>query len=530
MSEEQIALPTLPVGTLLRKRYQIRRMLASGRNGTIYLVKDQQAKTSTYQLFALKEIAGLDQQARYHLTVSSLPLRQLKHPVLPVVHTLFNDDKRGCVYVVMDYIAGVSIETLCRQRPGKRLSWSEVRDICEQVAGALAHLHLQDTPIYHGDLKPGCIVRTNAGKIILLGLEYGQLAGTEQARRPAAPGCDYCAPEQLSGTINARTDVYSLGAVLYELLTGQRPIDASTRMARIQKRRTDPLALASKIAPAVPRPLADILDQALALNPTERFPSIKAFWQTLSALSLHEEETLAPRSQAPTTMAPTLEAQALPSGEQTPAVKIVPVVPAGRSLLLLLALLCALLLLLAGLGTLLLAPHTSTQTSNAALLSPSVRPTLPVAGASPPLASPDAYANVTGKYTGYFYFFDQDGNATPHTPFTLTIDHQTGGQFTGIFDAPDHPGTVRGTTDQHRNVVWTVLDASGNATIAFSGGLNGIYDSQLNTKDSGGGTLTRCRLGHGPVCTVAPGPGNGGIWTLNLIPTIAGEPVPYGRA
>jgi hypothetical protein len=518
MSEEQTTVTTLPMGTLLRKRYQIRSVLGVGRSGTIYLAKDQQARDAKGSLCVLKEIAGLDQQARYHLTVSSLALRQMGHPALPVVHSLFNDDRRGCVYLVMDYIEGVSLDTLRRQQPSKRLPWSELRGACEQVVSALTHLHLQEIPLYHGDLTTGCMVRTHAGTIILLGLDYTQQAGAVQAKHPVSPTC-YNAPEQFSGTIDARTDVYGLGTVLYELLTGQQPVDAPTRLARLQRRRTDPLASANKIATAVPRPLAEVLHTALALNPAERFQSIKAFWQALNTFTVDGRELRPPvsRQRTPTPIAAVFPTVALPPDSLPPAVRIVPAGRTRRFPLAFVALACALLLLAVALGTLTLAHH------GAGSPSPVARQKLPGGGSSSPLPGSTPPASVLGKYTGYFYFFDKDGNATPRTPFTLTIDHQKTDQFTGRFVAPGLSGTVNGIADQYRTVIWTVLDLSGNARITFSGGLNGIYASQINTKDSGGGTLTRCRPGHGPVCTVAPGPGNGGVWTLNLIPSAASE-------
>ncbi|HEY1354119.1 MAG TPA: protein kinase [Ktedonobacteraceae bacterium] len=514
MPEEQTPLTTLPPGTLLRKRYLVRNVLRAGRSGTIYLVKDQQEKNSRHQLFALKEIAGLDQQTRYHLTVGSLTLRHLRHPALPAVHSLFNDDKRGCVYAVMDYIEGTGLETLRRQQPDKRLNWSELRGICEQVVAALTYLHLQDPALYHGDLKPDCIVRNQAGRAILLGLDYSQTVVSTQAP-PAAPFSSSYAPEQFSDTIDARTDVFGLGAVLYELLTGQRPVDALVRLARVQRRRTDPLVPASKLAPGLAHSLAEALHRALALNPDERFQSIKAFWQTLSTLpeeNQGETQAPAPRLKTPATSAITLPAETMPLSQDIPAVRIVPLTATRRSPLLLVALLCALLLLFAGVSTLFLEGHRATPGERAGT------PTPPTRGGSPVLSSPNAFANILGKYTGYFYFFDKDGNATAHMPFTLIIDRQNRDQFTGIFVTPGLTGTVRGTTDQYSNVVWTIIDTSGNARITFSGGLNGIYASQTNTKDSGGGTLTRCQVGHGPTCSVAPGSGNGGIWTLNLIP------------
>ncbi len=526
MPEEQNTLTTLPMGTLVRRRYQIRSVLASGSAGTVYLVKDQQTKNIRYQLFALKEITGLDQQTRYHLTVSSMTLRQLRHPALPVVHSIFNDDKRGCVYIVMDYIEGISLETLLRQQSGKRLNWSEVRGFCEQLTGALTYLHLQDTPLFHGDLKPTSVIRTNTGRIMLLGLDYTQSALPEQGKQISSLS-SYRAPEQLTGETNALSDVYALGAVLYELLTGQKPVDAPARMARVNRRRSDPLILASKIAPGVPRPLAEAIQKALALNPAERFRSIREFWQALSVVPVIEEKVppLTALPQIPVAPA-ALPVDAMPtqSSDATPAVRIVRVNRPRRSLLPIAAILCALLLLLAGLGALLLTHQQAAPTGQSGQTALPGQQRSPTAGSSTPALTPSTYANVLGRYTGTFLYLDKNGNSTPPIPFTLIINQQNKDQFTGIFDSPGLSGTVHGTTDLHRNVVWTVIDASGNARVAFSGGLNGIYDSQINTQDSAGGTLTRCLPGRGPVCVTPQGPGNGGLWNLNFIPSTFIDP------
>lgn len=523
MSEEQNTLATLPMGTLLRKRYQIRSVLATGKSGIMYLAKDQQARDPKRPLCVLKEIAGLDQQARYQLTVSSQALRQLGHPALPVVHALLNDDKRGCVYIVMDYVEGVSLDMVRQQQPNRRVPWSELRDICEQIVGILTYLHMQETPLYHGNLKPGCVIRNGTGKIILLGLDYARLpTGTAQA----APSC-YKAPEQLSGTIDARTDVYALAAVLYELLTGQQPTDAPTRTARLQRRRADPLASANKIASAVPRPLAEVLQTALALNPAERFQSIKAFWQALSTSAIYGGVApSAPRQRTPASSIAFLSPMVPLPASLPPAVRIVPNGRLRCFPLALIALLCALLLLFAALGTLILAQRAARPAGLPRSSSPSARQTLSAGGSSSPSPAPTALPSVLGKYTGFYYFFDPNGNTTPRTPFTLIIDNQQEDLFTGTFVAPGLSGTVGGTADQYRNVVWTVLDSSGNARFTFSGGLNGIYASQTNTKDSGGGTITKCQPHRGSVCAIAPGPGTGGIWTLNLIPSAANAGLP----
>ena len=80
----------LAVGALLRERYLIKSVLGSGHAGTVYIVKDQQAKRLKYNLFALKEIAGIGQQARYQFAFSGVGLRQIQHPGLPVIHHVLN--------------------------------------------------------------------------------------------------------------------------------------------------------------------------------------------------------------------------------------------------------------------------------------------------------------------------------------------------------------------------------------------------------------------------------------------------------
>jgi serine/threonine protein kinase len=516
MPEEQTTLTTLPVGSLVRGRYQIRRVLASGSAGTVYLVKDQQTKNIKYQLFALKEIVGLDQQARYHLTVGSMTLRQLRHSALPAVHTIFNDDKRGCVYVVMDYVEGVSLEALCLQQPRKRLNWAELRGPCEQVAGALTYLHLQENPLCHGDLKPSSIVRNNTGRMMLLGLDYTQSARPEQLPRVFTRS-SYRAPEQFTGQTDALSDVYGLGAVLYELLTGQKPADAITRLERVNKRKSDPLALASKIAPGVSRPLAETLQKALALNPAERFQSIKEFWQALSVAPVLEEEAapLVLRQKTPAAITSTpINAASTQSSDATPAIRSAPIERLRRSLLPIVAILCALILLLAGLGALAVTHFQAPRTGRSGQNTPSGQPTTSITGTSTRTSPPNQYTNIMGTYQGRLFFI-----GGTYTTFTLFITHQTGGQFTGNFTSPLsslQSGTVVGTIDTAKNpdINMTLLDSSQNALLYLSGGLNGIIDSRINTNDSAAGTFFTCKPRSGPNCI--HGGSTGGSWSLEF--------------
>ena len=508
---------SLPVGTLLRERYLIKNVLGAGVAGTVYLAKDQQAKNIKYQLFALKEISGLDQQARYQFTFNGTALRQLQHPALPHIHHIFNDDKRGYVYLVMDYVEGTNLETLRQQQPTQRLSWSELRTICEPLAAALTYLHLQEKPLFHGDLAPTNAIQGIAGKVMFLDLGYAQAATTEGVKLISlATSTSYHAPEQLTGELGARSDVYGLGAMLYELLTGQAPVDTLTRLERVNKKKADPLTLASKVTPSVHRPLAETLQKALALDPAERFPSVRAFWQALSALPAIDQDATPVASKQRTPIA----VAASPAGAEFPtlvesASNANPAKSGKRRIASLpaVAVLCALLLLFAGLGTWAWASAHSSGKPGPGAVSGQQRS--PVADGS--TSAPGQYTKLIGTYQGKLKFL-----SGTTTAFTLSITSQVQGQFRGNFISPLaslQNGTVIGTIDTAKNpdVDMTFYDNSKNIVTSLSGVLNGILGSQINTNDSLGGNFVMCQPQPGPLCTSLDGPDNAGDWTLSFV-------------
>jgi serine/threonine protein kinase len=500
---------SLPLGTLLRERYLIKSVLGAGIAGTVYLAKDQQAKNIKYQLFALKEISGLDQQARYQFTFNGTALRQLQHPALPHIHHIFNDDKRGYVYLVMDYVEGTNLETLRKQQPSQHLSWSELRTICGPLAAALTYLHLQEKPLFHGDLAPTNAIQGIAGKIMFLDLGYAQATLTEGVRQiSSATSTNYHAPEQLTGKLDARSDVYGLGAMLYELLTGQAPVNALTRMERVNKKKADPLTLASKLTSNVHRPLAETLQKALALDPAERFQSVKAFWHTLSSLPMIDQDAppVASKQRTPVAGSANPVGAALPTPVGSPS--NINQAKSGKrrlSLLPTVAVLCALLLFFAGLGTWAWA---SAHSSGKPILgvTPSQHETS-TTGRSTPTPGSGKYLSIVGNYQGTLTF------ATGSTIyFTLSITHQAQSQFSGTFNSPQQSGTISGAIDIKNDIDIKVIDSSNNAVLHLYGGFNGIPQPT----DSAGGGFTKCASKSGPNCQEED-QGSGGTLALNFV-------------
>ncbi len=414
----------------------------------------------------------------------------------------------------MDYVEGTNLETLRQQQPARRLSWSELRTICEPLAAALTYLHLQEKPLFHGDLAPTNAIQGIAGKVMFLDLGYAQAATTEGVKLiSSATSTCYHAPEQLTGELGALSDVYGLGAMLYELLTGQAPVDALTRLERVNKKKADPLMLASKVTPDVHRPLAETLQKALALDPAERFPSIRAFWQALSTLPIIDQDATPVASKQRTPIAaaaspadaefPTLvgsasNANPVKSGKRRPA--LLPAVAA----------LCALLLLVAGLGTWAWASaHSSSKRGPGTTSS---RQGTATPGRLTPTLGSSKSLSLLGTYKGQFNFPE------PSILFTLIIfQQQSQGQISGKFYSSLVNGSITGTTDFANDVQWTVIDASGNAALIFRGGFNGGFNgTNLKKNDNMAGYFFKCTPNQGPTCgSQESGPGSGGSWTVS---------------
>ncbi|HEY0755573.1 MAG TPA: serine/threonine-protein kinase [Ktedonobacteraceae bacterium] len=508
MADEQAV---ISVGTLVRGRYAVKSVLGTGRTGAIYLVKDQKDQEFQARWLVLKEIKGLDQKKRYNFIMRGSPLLQLHYPGLPRVYTLFNDDKRGCVYLVMEYVEGERLA---------EVSWSHLSgpELCtwfDPLVATLSYLHHQEQPFFHGNLKPANIVYTKAGRVMLLDPDYLPYVGEGES------DC-YHAPEQFAGLLDERSDVYGCGALLYSLLSGEEPANALARQARIEKKKTDRLVPVDKVSTDIPHKLSEVLQRALALDPAARFASIKEFWEALRPLlvELNIVQTAASNTGSHTVQASRLIGMQLPGGGGRPADALVGVRSSlssrrtQRWLLPMVAAVAALLLLLLSAGT-----WTWGAMHGGGFLgkSSTTVSTTAVPSRSSTSTTNSLYTRITGKYGGYYDFYDQNGNLSPRTIFTLAINEQHQNHFSGVFSSPAlQHNSVTGLIDQNNGVDWTVVDSTGDAILNFTGGLNGIFDGTLNTQDSMGGILSKCVLHAGAQCVVPTGPGSGGSWVLNF--------------
>ncbi len=200
-------------------------------------------------------------------------LQRLSHPNLPAYRELFERDGKG--FLVMELVPGQTLQDVAARRG--TLPETVVLGYAGQLLDALAFLHSQRSPVVHRDIKPANIRLTPEGVIKLV--DFGLMKeGTENSSIHAATP-DYAPPEQLLPGLHTSpaSDLFSLGATLYRLLSGQAPANAQTRLVARSAQRPDPLVPLRQIRPDVSPRVSDALDRAMALAPDDRFPDAAAF-------------------------------------------------------------------------------------------------------------------------------------------------------------------------------------------------------------------------------------------------------------
>ncbi len=286
VQEEQT---TVTVGTMIRGRYLVKDLLGKSDSGAIYLAEDQRTHSN---LFALKEVIVQSKNELYRSLLEYQLLVHLDHPALAHVHSLLKDGQRHRAYLFMEYIEGSNLEILRQQQPEQRFSWLETMNIMASIIAAVSYLHGQLPPIIHGDIKPTNIIMPKAGGRAIL-VDFGTAKRYElDSRRgvinhaPTVCSC-YRAPEQYTTGSDLQTDIYSLGATFYTLVTGNVPADAPSRLTQVSNGEIDPLQPVNEVLPTVPARVARAIDRAMALDADNRFLSVERFWEALWSLVEH---------------------------------------------------------------------------------------------------------------------------------------------------------------------------------------------------------------------------------------------------
>lgn len=263
-------------------RYEVTAELGRGAMGVVYSARDPRIERFV-ALKALHRQYADDEYFVQRFFKEAVAIGRLSHPNIVTVYDVGQD--QGTIFIAMELLKGRSISDLARER---RLGTDEIVRIGIQVAEALDYAHGRG--IVHRDIKPANIMITeeNQVKITDFGIAHVEdVSATLQTQAGEILGTPvYMSPEQVLGKpSDGRSDLYSLGVILYELAVGKRPFGGAT-MALIFKEVTDRKPQTPAAAdPSIPRPLSEIIMRCLEKNPDRRFQSGREMAEALRALS-----------------------------------------------------------------------------------------------------------------------------------------------------------------------------------------------------------------------------------------------------
>jgi serine/threonine protein kinase len=295
-SEETFAFSETPKhGQLIKNRYTLQKELGKGGMGVVYLAHDTQLHNRPVVIKVLRDATAEDWLTKkFRQEIEALV--RIEHPgVVGIFDT--GEMPNGQLFVVMQFVEGVNLRSVLT-RPEKLLDFEETARIIDQVGRALTAAH--DKGVLHCDLKPENIMlqRPHPGEEIVKLIDFGiaklrdsKVTSVEATK--IAGTMEYMAPEQLNGTPTTASDIFSLGIVAYEMLTGKKPFPAQNLFQLVEMHRTGVKEAPKTLRPDLPEAAQTVILKALSFDPSQRYQRARDFGEELQK-ALRRDPSFAP--------------------------------------------------------------------------------------------------------------------------------------------------------------------------------------------------------------------------------------------
>ena len=274
----------LSKGQKINNRYEIVKSIGEGGMANVYLANDKILDRKVAVKVLRGDLSSDDRFIR-RFQREALSVSNLSHPNIVEVYDVGEED--GEYYIVMEYIEGKTLKQLLKKR--ESLTLTEVIDIMTQLTDGIAHAH--ESYIIHRDIKPQNIMIQDDGRIkitdfgIAMALNATQLTQTNSVMGSV----HYLPPEQASGKgATVKSDIYSMGILMYELLTGTVPFKGDNAVEIALKHMKDKIPSIRKQDPSIPQSVENILMKATAKNPRNRYDSAREMHDDLVACLTEE--------------------------------------------------------------------------------------------------------------------------------------------------------------------------------------------------------------------------------------------------
>ena len=283
-----------PAGTRLTKlgRYEVLSELGKGAMGIVYLAKDpvigRMVAIKTIRASSMGDDDSESREFRERFIREAQTAGILSHPNIVTIHDIGEDPDTQISFIAMEYIEGKTLKGLLIEKAP--FTWDQVADIIAQVAEAMDYAHRKG--IIHRDIKPANVIVTADGKVKITDFGIAKIASSNLTTTGQFLGTpNYMSPEQVSGSpVDGRSDIFSLGVVLYELLTKRKPFSGENLTAISYKIVHEDFTPPAELSSDVPQEFDPIVARAMAKDPWNRYQRGKDFALALQQLRAHMEE------------------------------------------------------------------------------------------------------------------------------------------------------------------------------------------------------------------------------------------------